>query len=246
MQTIMAVVSVLLPWLLGIAVLLALGWPSDDRGAEYRDRDALPWLLRIGFGYVIGARAGHGVASRPQPRRVSRSAARPRHCPCLRWRRHWRSGGFAPRGGRCPTCRRRVPRSRCQRSTRWQRLVWIALIAWIALRFVLVAAEIAWRPLYPWDAWVQWATKARVWYELGRIVPFGGPDQWLAGTPGLYFDAAPGYYGDGAAAAGLDLRDDRPLGRFGDELAMAGDACARSPLRSTRCCAPRRWRHWPR
>jgi hypothetical protein len=76
---------------------------------------------------------------------------------------------------------------------RWQRAIWIVLTGWIALRFALVAAEIAWRPLYPWDAWVQWATKARVWYELGRIAPFGNPEQWLAGTPGLYFDASPGY-----------------------------------------------------
>jgi hypothetical protein len=45
--------------------------------------------------------------------------------------------------------------------------------------------------LYPWDAWVQWATKARVWYELSHIVPFVRADAWLAGAAGAYFDAAP-------------------------------------------------------
>jgi len=74
-----------------------------------------------------------------------------------------------------------------------QRVIWIALLAWLALRFGLLAAEVAWRPLYPWDAWVQWATKARVWYELGRMVPFANAEVWLAGAPGAYFDASPHY-----------------------------------------------------
>jgi hypothetical protein len=56
-----------------------------------------------------------------------------------------------------------------------------------------MAAEVAWRPLYPWDAWVQWATKARVWYELGHIVPFVRADVWLAGADGAFFDASPQY-----------------------------------------------------
>jgi hypothetical protein len=71
--------------------------------------------------------------------------------------------------------------------------VWWLLIAWLVLRFALLAAEVAWQPLYPWDAWVQWATKARVWYELGRIVPFVGADAWLSDTSGAYFDASPSY-----------------------------------------------------
>jgi hypothetical protein len=60
------------------------------------------------------------------------------------------------------------------------------------LRFALLGLEVAWRPLYPWDAWIQWATKARVWYELGRIVPFATAGAWLADGSALYFDAAPG------------------------------------------------------
>ncbi len=56
-----------------------------------------------------------------------------------------------------------------------------------------MAAEVAWRPLYPWDAWVQWATKARVWYELGHLAPFVRADVWLAGGNGAYFDASPNY-----------------------------------------------------
>jgi hypothetical protein len=73
----------------------------------------------------------------------------------------------------------------------WQRVLWIALIALLVVHFALMAAEVAWRPLYPWNAWVQWATKARVWYEFGHIVPFVRADVWLTGADGAYFDAAP-------------------------------------------------------
>ncbi|NDP44027.1 MAG: hypothetical protein GZ089_15135 [Aromatoleum sp.] len=66
------------------------------------------------------------------------------------------------------------------------------IVGTLALRYTLLAAEILWRPLYPWDAWTQWATKARVWYELGRVAPFVNADVWLAGGA-AYFDAAPAH-----------------------------------------------------
>src|ERR1700674_548958 len=62
---------------------------------------------------------------------------------------------------------------------RWQRIAWVLVLVWLVSRFVLLAGEIAWRPLYPWDAWTQWATKARVWYELGHIAPFVHLSEWL-------------------------------------------------------------------
>lgn len=78
----------------------------------------------------------------------------------------------------------------------WQRVAWRLLIAWIAVRFALLLAEVWWLPLYPWDAWTQWSTKARVWFELGRIVPFVNIQEWLAsGTSNAYLDAAPHYPG---------------------------------------------------
>jgi hypothetical protein len=74
------------------------------------------------------------------------------------------------------------------------RLLWLAILAWLALRFALLLTEVVRRPLYPWDAWTQWATKARVWYELRRIVPFGPLSEWLAAPAGsVYYDAAPHY-----------------------------------------------------
>ncbi len=71
------------------------------------------------------------------------------------------------------------------------KVIWWCLIAWMALRFALLGLEVGARPLYPWDAWIEWATKARVWLELGRIAPFVDAGQWLAGTGDAWFDASP-------------------------------------------------------
>ena len=67
------------------------------------------------------------------------------------------------------------------------------MIAWLAVRFALLGIEVASRPLYPWDAWTQWATKARVWFELGHIAPFARVNEWLAANGAVYFDASPEY-----------------------------------------------------
>jgi hypothetical protein len=76
----------------------------------------------------------------------------------------------------------------------WQRTAWRILVAWLALRFALLLAEVWWRPLYPWDAWTQWGTKARVWFELRSLVPFVTVSEWLSRTvPNGYIDAAPHY-----------------------------------------------------
>ena len=178
--------GLILPWLLGLALLFALGWPRA--GAEPGGETA----IRAGFGYCVGALlltlwmrvlslAGIafgwlsigvplalatgalfafairvGPIARPDPRAILDSLLRPP-----------------------------LPR--------WQQLVWGGLLAWLVLRFLLLAADVAWQPLYPWDAWVQWATKARVWYETGRIAPFVRADQWFNSPVGTYFDAAPNY-----------------------------------------------------
>ena len=78
-----------------------------------------------------------------------------------------------------------------------QRLLWRVLLVWLVVRFGLLLSEVLQRPLYPWDAWTQWSTKARVWYALRTMVPFGSASDWIAATSGAppYFDAAPHYPG---------------------------------------------------
>ncbi|MBS0321704.1 MAG: hypothetical protein JSR18_14255 [Proteobacteria bacterium] len=75
------------------------------------------------------------------------------------------------------------------------RIAWCVLLAWLAVRFVVLWMSVVTQPLYPWDAWIQWATKARVWYELRRVVPFVDVAHWLAANGAAYTDAAPGYPG---------------------------------------------------
>jgi len=178
-----------LPWLFGFALLSALDWPTTSAAAANR---AGGTALRLGYAYLVGALLltlwmrvlslsgiDFGRLSIGGPLLLGAVALlvwalRRQRIPLQAWR-------DAPR----MLVRPALPR--------WQRLAWTLLLAWMALRFALLAAEVAWRPLYPWDAWVEWATKARVWYELARIVPFVHADVWLAGAPGAYFDASPNY-----------------------------------------------------
>ncbi|HKE40972.1 MAG TPA: hypothetical protein VKG21_14115 [Casimicrobiaceae bacterium] len=185
METLALSLGVALPWVLGFAALASIGWPRAEPAGT-----AL--ALRIGFGYLVGA-----VLITMWMRGLS----------MLGIAFGWMSIGipliavaagllfYALRSQRLSLVdtRRALVSAVSPTLPSTQRIVWIALLAWLALRFGLLAAEVAWRPLYPWDAWIQWATKARVWYELGRIVPFVRGDEWLAGAGGAYFDASPNY-----------------------------------------------------
>ena len=95
------------------------------------------------------------------------------------------------------------------------RYLFIAILLWLVLRFVLLLLDVVWTPLYPWDAWIQWATKARVWYSLGHIVPFGRSDAWFAANGALFFDASPGYP---ATAPLWQVWSSVVLGRWDDAL----------------------------
>jgi len=77
--------------------------------------------------------------------------------------------------------------------SRGKRVLLYGLVAWLVLRFATLLLDVVWTPLYPWDAWIQWATKARVWYSLGHMVPFGRTDAWFAANGALWFDASPNY-----------------------------------------------------
>ena len=174
-----------LPWLLGIAALQALDWPRNET-------PGVASALRVGFGYLIGAvlltlwmrmlslvGVGFGRTSIALPTLALTAVLL---VYAMRAQRLSMAGvAAALRTLAAPALKG------------WQRIVWTLLLIWLVARFGLLAAEIGWRPLYPWDAWVQWATKARVWYELGRIAPFVDSPTWLAGASGAFFDASPHY-----------------------------------------------------
>lgn len=68
------------------------------------------------------------------------------------------------------------------------------LLLLIVVRVTTLGLEILWRPLFPWDATTHWATKARVWFEYHRIVPFVTKDAWgEIGGAGIFTDLHPHY-----------------------------------------------------
>jgi hypothetical protein len=72
--------------------------------------------------------------------------------------------------------------------------IWASALAKCFLRWSLIVIRIAglgfeilWRPSLPFDAWAHWATKARVWFEYGRMVPFVAPAEWLRSPDTLQY-----------------------------------------------------------
>ena len=187
-----------LVWAFGIAAVLATTRPSAlERPGERA------WIA--GYGFFVGAflltlwmrgvsLAGirFSLASIGLPIAIATIAL-----GWLAWKR-----------GRTNTAPR-VPMSR------GQRLLVITLAAWLAFRFVVLLLDVVWTPLYPWDAWIQWATKSRVWYELGRIVPFGRSEAWFAANGAIWFDASPNYP---ATVPLWQVWSSVVLGRFDDAL----------------------------
>lgn len=74
------------------------------------------------------------------------------------------------------------------------RLIVVLLLAIIVLRIALLAVDVALRPVFPWDATMHWATKARVWFEHSQLHPFVENADWLRSTAeNTFTDHHPGY-----------------------------------------------------
>ncbi|MFO1305797.1 MAG: hypothetical protein U1F54_18880 [Burkholderiales bacterium] len=185
MDALMLAFAAAVAWLPGVAALLALRRASPLAPGEGA------WTAGVGF--LVGAfaltvwmrilsRAGvpFGVAVIALPLLAAGAVAL-----ALAWRRdRFDPRSWAPRFSRALLA---------SDLTGGARILWIALLAWLAARFALLAMEVLSRPLYPWDAWTQWATKARVWYELGTMVPFARVADWYDAGGRVYFDASPEY-----------------------------------------------------
>ena len=176
-----------LPWALGAALTVALQARPHHAQADGR----LPWIL--GCGWFVGAFAltlwmralsfvgiPFSIAGVGMPLVLALVAL-------VAWLRR-----RAPHGQRA-SFRDVLKTLRGGDETGWRRALWLALLAWLALRSLLLLIDIVSIPLYPWDAWIQWATKARVWFELGRIVPFERSDAWFSAAGSAWLDAAPNY-----------------------------------------------------
>ncbi len=63
------------------------------------------------------------------------------------------------------------------------RLLMLALMGLVLWRFGTMVQELALRPLFAWDAWMNWAPKAVVWFYHGELTPFVLPPAWLVAGP---------------------------------------------------------------
>jgi len=185
MDALMLVVAAAVAWLPGVAALLVLRRPGSLAAGEG------PWIA--GAGYLVGAFAltlwMRALSRMGIPFGAAVVAAPVAVASLVAIAYAWRRDRFDAR-----TWPSRLLRAvRATGLPQWERVLWLALLAWLGVRFALLAAEVLSRPLYPWDAWTQWATKARVWYELGRVAPFARAAEWYAAGGAMYFDASPEY-----------------------------------------------------
>jgi hypothetical protein len=75
-----------------------------------------------------------------------------------------------------------------------QRLLLVLLGTLLVLRLGGLVLEVYWRPLYPFDATMHWATKARVWSAYRELLPFVDNAQWLREADARVFtDHHPAY-----------------------------------------------------
>ena len=185
MSAITLALGLLLPWAVGIALVFA----ARDRAVSLEAPGEVAWL--VGAGYPAGALvltlsmralALAGVRFNALSVVLPLVAATA-GLVIVGWRRHGlsRFDALALRRalGPPPDIGGKI------------RVAWYVLAAAIALHLLLAGYEIALRPLYPWEAWIAWATKARVWFDQGTIVPFADARSWLAAKRGLWFDASP-------------------------------------------------------
>ncbi len=161
--------ALLLPWLAGALALRRL-WLDGKAGA---------WALYIGYGYwlglpgaALGLMALSGFGLRPAFWLILLS--------CLAitgWAGRdlgWPKGFVAGELG----AGRPVLHALRLRRIGWQGGLILALSLWLGWRLAILALHVWYQPLFPWDAWTTWALRARVWSELGQLVPFVAPERW--------------------------------------------------------------------
>jgi hypothetical protein len=173
--------SLALPWVAGALIVRALWTPGTQA-------PTLPLVL--GYGYLVG------IALATTTMRALSLAGFPWSLPLLAGAVAAMAivSGWAARRAGPPFVARDGFAGELAAATPAVRLgCWFAL-ALVALRLAGIAIEVAVSPLRAYDAWAHWATKAIVWHDQGRMVPFVFAEQWYAaGDAPRYSDGNPGH-----------------------------------------------------
>ncbi|MFV8819724.1 hypothetical protein [Haliea sp. E17] len=157
-----AIISILLPWLLGCVWVYCL----------LKRTQAWNWWLVIGHGYLLGlfvttlvlrgwATAGITLGFAGVAITLSLLAVLG---ACAAWKLDdGRTQGTArhPIGG-----------------GGW--LFCGFLLILLVWRYATILQEVLVLPLFPWDAWMNWAPKAIVWFHFKQFVNYVDPDTWLS------------------------------------------------------------------
>ena len=164
-----------IPWLAGALWVRALWRDAPAAGA---------WPLALGYGGLLGLLAATVLLRAQAALGLPLDVIGPTVVLALLavaggwrlWRRTSSAILIAMNGERTP-----------KMEARWPQLLLILLLAWLGVRFVNLALEVWWRPLYPWDAWSTWTVRPRVWSELGQLTPFVDSQRWLADAAGSVY-----------------------------------------------------------
>jgi len=157
------VVSVALPWLAGALAVAGL----------WRERAGRSAPLCIGYGYVVGALATVVVMRAASIAGWRWSfAAIAAVLIALAGAAAWAAKPLRLRAAYAETRSRLAALPGLARGAFW------LFVALCAINLAALVACVAWGLIQPYDALTQWADKARVWYEYGRIVPFVDAAAW--------------------------------------------------------------------
>lgn len=67
-------------------------------------------------------------------------------------------------------------------------------VVWAALHLMFIAVEILYRPVFPWDAWLNWMYRAKAWYAAGHLFYLDHPNDWLSGSGQAQYNVVGNHY----------------------------------------------------
>ncbi|MDZ7785137.1 MAG: hypothetical protein U5K56_20040 [Halioglobus sp.] len=160
----------------GLLVALVLPWATGTlwvRWLLHPDGGRFSLLLSLGYGFFAGIFAVTLIV------RAWDAAGLALNFTLL-------SAVVAALGAAALLLQRTLPRVTVQgtgiRTPPWQLAVAAVLLGLLGWRYITLAQELLLRPLFAWDAWMNWAPKAIVWFHQGALVEFVSPEQWEQGA----------------------------------------------------------------